>query len=193
MSKDELRAEALHSRRKISLPQLTRESQLVQENLAALDEYRDARIVVCYVSRDYEVQTPGVIRRMLADGKRVAVPLIDDSSRSLIFFGINGLEELSPGRFGILEPSRNSEPVALEESDLVLVPLVAWDDRGHRIGYGRGYFDRALAVRGPSVAVGLALESQRVPAVPDGPSDVPLDLIVTESRVLRFERRRVGS
>ncbi len=192
MSKDELRAEALHSRRKISLSQLTRESLLVRENLAALGEYRDARLVVCYVSRDYEVQTPELIRRMLADGKRVAVPLVDDSSRSLIFFEIGGLEELSPGRFGILEPSRDSVAVALEESNLVLVPLVAWDDRGHRIGYGRGYFDRALAERGPSVAVGLALESQRVPAIPDVPSDVPLDLVVTESRVLRFARRPVG-
>jgi 5-formyltetrahydrofolate cyclo-ligase len=188
MSKEELRAEALYSRRKISISQLARESLLVQENLAAQDQYRRAKLVVCYVSRDYEVQTTGIITRMLAEGKRVAVPLVDDSSHSLLFFEIHGLDELSPGRFGVLEPGRGSEPVTLGEADLVLVPLVAWDDRGHRIGYGRGYFDRALAMRGASLAVGLALESQLVPVIPEVPSDVSMDMIVTEKRVLRFAR-----
>ena len=78
--------------------------------------------------------------------------------------------------------------MTLSETDLVLVPLVAWDDRGHRIGYGRGYFDRALAMRGPSLAIGLALESQHVPTIPEVPSDVSMDMVVTEKRVLRFAR-----
>ncbi|MGD0636896.1 MAG: 5-formyltetrahydrofolate cyclo-ligase [Nitrososphaerales archaeon] len=191
MSKEELRAEALYSRRKISISQLARESLLVQENLAAQDEYREAKLVVCYVSRDYEVQTTGIIVRMLAEGKRVAVPLVDDPSHSLLFFGISGLDELSPGRFGVLEPGRGSERVTLSETDLVLVPLVAWDDRGHRIGYGRGYFDRALAMRGPSLAIGLALESQHIQTIPEVPSDVSMDVVVTEKRVLRFARSSV--
>jgi 5-formyltetrahydrofolate cyclo-ligase len=125
---------------------------------------------------------------MLAEGKRVAVPLVDDPSHSLLFFEIHGLDELSPGRFGVLEPGRGSEQMTLSETDLVLVPLVAWDDRGHRIGYGRGYFDRALAMRGPSLAIGLALESQHVQTIPEVPSDVSMDMVVTEKRVLRFAR-----
>ncbi len=165
-----------------------RESQLVERNLVSQREYREARVVASYVSTEDEVQTIGIIRRMLAEGMRVTAPLVEAPSGTLVFLEIHGLGDLSPGHFGILEPRRGTPPVPLSESDLVLVPLVAWDVRGYRIGYGKGYFDRALAARGRSLSIGLALESQRVPRVPEGPTDVPLDMVVTEKRVLRFAR-----
>ena len=186
-SKSQLRSEAIEARRAIPRAQLVQASRLVEGNLASQREYRDAREVASYVSREDEVQTDGIIRRMFAEGKRVAVPLIDLPSVTLTFFEIHGLGDLSVGHFGILEPRGGAHPVPLSETDLILVPLVAWDDRGHRIGYGRGYFDRALAGRARSLAVGLALESQRITRVPDGPSDVRLDVVVTEKRVLRFD------
>jgi len=188
MSKSQLRAEAIESRRAIPHAQLVHESLLIEENLASQDEYREAKVVATYVSKEEEVQTDGIVRRMFAEGRRVAVPLVDLPSGTLIFFEIHGLGDVSMGHFGILEPGRDTPPLPLDETDIVLVPLVAWDDRGHRIGYGRGYFDRALAGRGRSLSIGLALESQRIRKVPDGPSDVRLDMVVTEKRVLRFER-----
>jgi 5-formyltetrahydrofolate cyclo-ligase len=191
MSKSQLRTEAIEARRAIPRARLVQESLLVEENLASQDEYRDAKMVASYVSKEEEVQTGGIIGRMFAEGRRVAVPLIDPPSETLIFYEIHGLGDLSPGHFGILEPGRDTPPIPLDETDLILVPLVAWDDRGHRIGYGKGYFDRALASRGRSFAVGLALESQRTRKVPDGPSDVRLDMVVTERRVLRFDRGAV--
>ena len=159
MSKEELRAEALYSRRKISISQLARESLLVQENLAAQDEYRRAKLVVCYVSRDYEVQTTGVIVRMLAEGKRVAVPLVDDPSHSLLFFEIHGLDELSPGRFGVLEPGRGSEQVTLSETDLVPSPA-----RGLGRPWAPDWLRQRLLRPGPGACAGLPL-----------PSDSPLN------------------
>jgi 5-formyltetrahydrofolate cyclo-ligase len=187
-SKSQLRSEAIEARRAIPRAQLVQASRLVEENLASQREYRDARVVASYVSKEDEVQTDGIIRRMFTQGKRVAVPLIDLPSATLTFSEIHALGDLSVGHFGILEPGRDATPVPLSETGLILVPLVAWDDRGHRIGYGRGYFDRALAGAGRPPAVGLALESQRIRKVPDGPSDVRLDMVVTEKRVLRFDK-----
>jgi 5-formyltetrahydrofolate cyclo-ligase len=186
MSKAELRQSALEARRAISHTRLQGLSSRVQENLCAQNEYQKARTVASYVSKDYEVQTTGIIAALLEAGRRVLVPLVDTSTTSLLFFEIRSLGELAPGRFGIPEPSGSGAPVPLEESDLLLVPLLAWDDRGHRIGYGRGYFDKALARRGSSIAAGLALESQRVERIPEGPSDVRMDMVVTEERVRRF-------
>jgi 5-formyltetrahydrofolate cyclo-ligase len=189
ISKAQLRADGLAARQAIPRARLLNCSRLVEMNLASQKEYREARVVASYVSKEDEVQTREMIQRMLSEGKRVAVPLVDAPSRALMFFEIGRLEDLSPGRFGILEPSPERAPVPLADCDLVLVPLVAWDDRGYRIGYGKGYFDRALADRGSPFSVGLALESQRVDEIPAGPSDVPLDMVVTEERVLRFHRR----
>jgi 5-formyltetrahydrofolate cyclo-ligase len=188
MTKSQLRAEAIAARRAIPHALLIQESRLVEENLASLDEYRGARLVASYVSKPDEVRTDEIIRRIFSEGRRVAVPLINLPSEALVFLEIHGLGDLSLGHFGILEPGRDATPVPLNQTDLVLVPLVAWDDRGHRIGYGKGYFDRALAERGRSFAIGLALESQRIQMVPESPSDVRLDIVVTERRVLRFER-----
>jgi 5-formyltetrahydrofolate cyclo-ligase len=191
ISKNDLRQSALESRRAISHDRLVAMSKLVAKNLAALHEFRDAKLIASYVSKDYEVQTSTIIQGLLAEGKRVIVPLVDTSSSALLFFEIHSLDELRPGRFGIPEPANNGAPVSLSESSLLLVPLLAWDDRGHRIGYGRGYFDKALASRGSSIAVGLALESQKVAMIPETSSDVPLDTIVTEERVVRFRGRSI--
>ena len=188
MSKSELRTQGIRARRAIPGAALERDSALVERNLTGERVYVDAAWIASYVSKADEVQTDGLIRRMIAEGKRVAVPRVDAGSGSLVFHEIRGLDGLAPGAHGIREPPAGSPAVALAATDITLVPLVSWDDRGHRVGSGMGYFDRALAQRGRSVAVGLALESQRVPRIPEGPGDVPLDMLVTERRVLRFSR-----
>jgi 5-formyltetrahydrofolate cyclo-ligase len=188
VSKEELREAAIRARRAIPRTTLLSESKLVEENLVLNGAYLSSRAVACYASTEDEVRTDGIIRRMLAEGRRVAVPRVELPSHSLVFHELRSLEELSSGTYGIREPSDASPRVGLEETDIALVPLVAWDGRGHRIGRGMGYFDRALAARGSSLAIGLGLESQRIPRVPDGPSDVPLDMVVTERRVLTFAR-----
>lgn len=189
MTKSEIRAEALQTRQAIPRDSLLELSRTVIRNLASQREYVGARTVATYVSKEDEVQTSGLITRMLSEGKRVVVPRVDGASGNLLFFEIRGLRDLSPGRFGVLEPAPGPLPVPLSECDVTIVPVVAWDERGYRIGYGKGYFDRALAKRGGSTSVGLAMEIQRVPEVPAGPSDVPLDIIVSEKRVLRFSRK----
>jgi 5-formyltetrahydrofolate cyclo-ligase len=189
VNKKELRQGALQSRRAIPTTRIIELSWRVEENLVAQKEFREATRIASYVAKEDEVQTASILERALSEGKAVVVPLVDKSSDELLFFEIHNVRELSPGMFGIREPKRNGAPVPLRETDVVLVPLLAWDERGHRVGYGKGYFDRALAARGSSRAIGLAFESQAVSHVPEGQTDVQLDMVVTEKQVLRFGRK----
>jgi len=188
--KQELRAAALRNRRSIDPEELTALSSLVRANLHSLREYRDARLLVSYCAKEDEVQTRQIIQSALEEGKRVAVVVTEASSKTLSFSEIDSFEDdLAPGAFGILEPKPGHlRPVPLQRADLVLVPLVAWDEKGHRLGYGAGYFDRALARARRVTKVGLALESQRLPQIPESRHDVPLDIVVTEKRVVRPAR-----
>ncbi len=188
--KQGIRAAALRKRRSIAQGELAELSTLVESNLRSLREYRDARLLVSYCAKEDEVQTRHIIERALGEGKRVAVVVTDVSSKTLSFSEIDSFEDdLAPGAFGILEPKKGHlRPISIREADLVLVPLVAWDEKGHRLGYGAGYFDRALAGAKRVTKVGLALESQRLPNIPASRHDVPLDVVVTEKRVVRPAR-----
>jgi len=188
--KQGLRVAALRRRRSIDPEELAALSSLVAANLLSQKEYKDARLLISYCAKEDEVQTRPIIERALGEGKRVAVIVTDVSSRNLSFSEIESFDdELAPGAFGILEPKPGHlRPVSIAQADMVLVPLVAWDDRGHRLGYGAGYFDRALAGARKTTKVGLALESQRLKEVPVTSHDVPLDIVVTEKRVVRPAR-----
>ncbi|QQG48031.1 MAG: 5-formyltetrahydrofolate cyclo-ligase [archaeon] len=189
MSKSELRQTALRSRR--SLPSSTIESLSIQitEVLSTLPEFATASTLAAYAAKSDEVQTTGVIQAALGAGKTVLLPKVLIDSREITFHEVTDLSLLAPGAFGVLEPRADARVVPLRKADLVLVPVVAWDENGHRVGYGRGYFDKALKNRGRALAAGLALESQRFSNVPQGPTDEPLDIIVTEKRVVRPRSR----
>jgi 5-formyltetrahydrofolate cyclo-ligase len=196
ITKGELRERALQARRGLSREELATLSQRVAQNLSSVPEFKEAWTIASYVAKEDEIQTAQIIERALLKGARVVVPRTESAPKRLRFYEIATLEELSPGNFGVLEPTaktgRGSIPVALSESDVVLVPMVAWDERGNRIGYGKGYFDSELVSRRSSTAIGLALEVQRVEGVPSTERDVPMDVLVTETRVLRFPERRPG-
>jgi 5-formyltetrahydrofolate cyclo-ligase len=189
--KREMRVMALRKRQSLDPEELAAQSSLVAVNLLALKEYAGARLIVSYCAKDDEVQTRTIIDQALNDGKRVAVIVTDVPSKTLGFSEIESYDEdLAPGTFGILEPRQGRlRPVSLAEADLVLVPLVAWDEKGQRLGYGAGYFDRALAGARRTTKVGLGLESQRLPNIPTSRHDIPLDIVVTEKRVVRPPRR----
>ena len=93
---------------------------------------------------------------------------------------------MEPGRFGIREPKPQvGTPQAIADIDAILVPAVAFDRRGYRVGYGGGYYDRFLPeLRGRAVRVGLAFACQLVDSVPAGAHDVPVDFIVTETEII---------
>ena len=187
-SKAELRRSALKVRRGITVERLLELSEAVMGNVITSTEFTRSAVIASYVAKSDEVRTEGIIRHSLKVGKRVLVPLTSPSSSTLVFSELHDYDnELAPGSFGVLEPKEGYiRPLPLGEANLVLVPLVAWDYRGHRLGYGRGYFDSALARIGMSTfTMGLALECQRISSIPSEGHDVRLMAVATEMRIVR--------
>jgi len=175
-------------RRGIPTARLLQLSEAVMGNVITSMEFERSATVASYVAKNDEVRTEGIIKSSMARGKRVIVPVTSSSGRTLIFSELYDYDkELAPARFGVLEPKKEYlRPIPLEKADLILVPLVAWDYNGHRLGYGKGYFDSVLARVGMSkFTMGLALECQRTPRIPSEPHDVRLMAVATEMRIVR--------
>ena len=164
-------------------------------HISALAPYRSATAVLWYVSMPSELATPPAIEAALAEGKRVAVPWCDGDDLGL--WRLESVSELEPGTWGIPEPppSRRGEPerrIAPEALDFVVVPGLAFDRSGRRLGHGKGYYDRLLA-RSPAVRAGLCYDAQVFPEVPAGPRDAVMDWLVTERGACPIERISGGS
>ena len=160
-------------------------SRAIVEQLDRLEAVRGAAAVLCYVSsKDNEVDTHGLIERLLGRGAEVLVP-VSQPEGVLAWSRIEGLDELVPGRFGILEPKAACLRIASSPPHAaVVVPGIAFAPEGYRIGYGGGYYDRFLA-KHPGPKIGLAFACQIIPAFEHGPHDVPVDSVVTENDVYR--------
>jgi len=126
-----------------------------------------------------------MIRQALAAGKRVVLPKV--KGKELALFEIKKFDtDVSAGAWGIPEP-REQSPAALESVDLIIVPGLAFDERGNRLGYGAGFYDKLLAAFTKTTAA-LAYEAQVVPEVPAAKHDVPIQKIVTEKRIITAQR-----
>lgn len=143
-----------------------------------------------YLSMGYELDTTALIDRAIWAGKRVTVPVISDEGKKLGSFLISEirdrLKELEIGPFGIDQPKpqfvRPVEPALLE---IALVPGVAFDRNGHRLGHGKGYFDRFLSQLSPNcLKVGMGFDFQVIPELPHEPHDVSMDVIVTDREII---------
>jgi 5-formyltetrahydrofolate cyclo-ligase len=167
--------------RALSAEQLRADSQQVCERLFTLPVWKRARIVLLFAPLPDEPDILPVISTALKEGKEVSLPKLDSAGFGYDASPIKSLEDLSPGKFGILEPRDTTTAMALNRLDLVLVPGVAFDPRGGRLGRGKGYYDRLLAaVNGTKC--GVAFDEQIVDAVPVGPMDVRLNCILTPTR-----------
>jgi len=191
VEKENLRRYILRLRDRQSIGEVQQKSEDITDEVLVLHEFVRARGIACYVSKDTEVDTRVLIRKALDRDKTVLIPVVKKGDVDLFFSEIKDLgKELSPGTFGILEPKPEFvRPVSLDAVDMVFVPGIAWDRDGYRLGWGRGYFDRVLQKLPPHVkSVGLAFNLQLINQVPRDQFDVPVDMVVTESRVIRCQK-----
>ena len=157
-----------------------RKSEAIRRKLVRLAAYRRATTVACYVSLPYEVETHQLIQDMLMTGKRVAVPYV--RGRQLTWCELRDpAHDLRPGAFGVLEPRPSIRRVVrTEELDVIVVPGVAFDRHGHRLGHGHGYFDRFLDTLPADIPIiGLCFDFQLVATLPHEPHDHPVDAVLT--------------
>lgn len=185
VEKDLLRARMRDRRRQLDPSWRDLASAAVIWRLEGLPIFQRALVIQTYVALPHEVNTHALIRRLLQAGKQVAVPKIE-SANALRQFFIANFSELAPGAYGILEPPSDSGRVASWNQfdlDLVLVPGLAFDRSGHRLGAGKGYYDRFLApIAAPKIA--LAFAFQIVDEIPIAAHDQLMDMIVTEEEVI---------
>jgi 5-formyltetrahydrofolate cyclo-ligase len=147
-----------------------------------------AAVVSGFMPMKSELNPLPLMRKLAAAGARLALPVVAGRGKPLIMRAWEVGEPLAAGVWGIREPEASAPVVA---PDILIVPLLAFDRAGHRIGYGAGYYDMtiaALRARQSVVAIGLAFAAQEIAAVPATPHDAPLDLVLTEREVIDLRR-----
>ena len=164
----------------------------IMDEFLHLPEFNNAKCILLYASKGSEVHTDGIIQSALALQKRIVLPVTKKEEKWLELYELRDTKELVAGAFGILEPPQNPERrVQPEEIDLAVVPGVSFDRRGHRIGYGMGYYDSLLKkVKGKKI--GLAYSLQIVEHVPNEPHDVAVDMIITEGEIINCGGKDAG-
>lgn len=186
--KQRLRKEVLARRDKLTTALRVIRSADILQKLFELEAVRSATWIHFYVSCGGEVETTGMIAHALSLGKRVAVPKMEPASKQLVLSELKDpVRELSPGPKGISEPKPEAfRPVEIDTMDLFVVPGVAFDEKGNRLGQGAGYYDRLLAEVSDRIPIiALAFELQIVGRVPTNNHDVRVDWIMTEKRVIK--------
>jgi 5-formyltetrahydrofolate cyclo-ligase len=184
LNKAAVRARLLAARKNFDARQRQAADRQIAALVTALPEWQKARRVGCYLSLPDEVSTRRLIQTAWQEGKILAAPVVTRKSEPLHFYQFTPDQKLHPGPLGILQPPPD-KPVAPEDLDLLIVPGVGFDRQGNRLGYGGGFFDQYLACfTGTALGVGYALQVENL--LPLTPADRPVQLLVTETGVLRF-------
>lgn len=185
MPKRSLRQQMLARRRALSHDEWHAASQLAQQNLFSIEEYRQASCIALYSPTHNETDTANILTSAFKAGKRVLYPAV--CGQEMVLREVMGLESLTQGSFGILEPCSVGVDHAAAEADLIVVPGVAFDQCGHRIGYGKGFYDLFLGRSGRKVhLVGLCHDFQLIDGhIPAEEHDIRMEIIVTEKRIIR--------
>jgi 5-formyltetrahydrofolate cyclo-ligase len=150
----------------------------IQDHVINSKEFQSAQIIGAYFTFGSEVMTDSIIAQSKREGKKVALPSVEGDR--ITFYEFLSNDHLVKGKFGILEPLPCSP---MDKMDLLIVPGIAFDKKGYRLGYGHGYYDRLLAGK-KYFSIGLAFSSQLVENVPHDEHDRQLDAIVTEDGIL---------
>ncbi|MGW8162068.1 MAG: 5-formyltetrahydrofolate cyclo-ligase [Desulfobulbales bacterium] len=187
-----LRADILARRDRMAQDERSRKSREIKSNFWQLPEAAHAKCIFVYVNFRSEVETMELIRQCIARGMMVTVPLTDVRNKALLPFQVVDLaRDLRPGYCAIQEPDpRCTSAVPPEKIEIAVIPGSVFDVHGGRLGYGGGYYDRFLVNDAPQAKrVGLAFEMQVVDKVPVEPHDQPLDILITENRIINITQQ----
>jgi len=183
--KREIRKRIMTIRNAMPTEAIAAKSREIVRRLMELREIREASTLMVFLNFGSEVVTDGLIEWGWAAGNRIVVPLCHPESREMTPCLIDSFNELETGHYGIREPKADQPRVVTPgEIDAVLVPAVAFDRRGYRVGYGGGYYDRFLPKAPRAARIGAVFACQIVPEVPTGLYDAKAQRIVTEEGII---------
>ncbi|MCT4507653.1 MAG: 5-formyltetrahydrofolate cyclo-ligase [Tepidibacter sp.] len=187
--KKEFRKKVISDRKKQNPELINLNSELIFQNLLKLDEIEKANVIMAYLDFNSEVKTDNIINYFLSQNKKIVVPLSIVDEKKLLLSEIKDIKnEVYIGTYGIREPKpKFIRPVDAKNIDIVIVPAVAYDTNGYRLGYGGGYYDRFLeSLRDDCITIGIAFEIQVFDKVPKEDHDAKLNYIITEKRIIKI-------
>ncbi|MBF0627066.1 MAG: 5-formyltetrahydrofolate cyclo-ligase [Magnetococcales bacterium] len=173
------------ARSALSARQVAECSHAIVRHVVQAPFYQRARLIGLYLPVDNEVDPTSLIHEAAQTGQECFLPVVDQTTRTMRFVAFRPNDPVRVGAYGIPEPVVVPDTPVREiaELDLLFLPLVGFDRAGYRLGFGGGYFDRALAASGglsATIRVGLAYGFQEVPSLPREPHDIPMGWVVTE-------------
>lgn len=174
LSKRALRDSVRTRKQAMTEAEIAARSQALCAMVLGTDAYREAKTIYGYLPFNQEVRILPLLRQALADGKQVALPKC--YGREMHFIFMTDLSRIRISAFGAPEPEADT-PIAHDETALVLVPGLIFDTRGHRIGYGGGYYDRFLFREPKHPTIALCYDFQLVPQLETEPHDIPVDTV----------------
>ncbi len=191
LKKQALRKQLLIRRNTLSQQVILEKSNIITNAFINFDKYRQSENIMLYFSTKKEVQTEKIIKNAQKYNKKIFIPLIDQEKIELIPSLIHDFNELALGSLRIYQPKEEFYRLYSHNVlDLVVVPGVAFTERGHRLGRGKGYYDRFLKKLNEGVSsIGLAFEMQIVDEIPVGEYDMPVDYIITEKRIIQVKNK----
>lgn len=188
MNKEMLRKEYLKLRSKISKKIILDKSKIIMDKLKSSKDYINSENIFVFVSFGNEVHTHDFIKESLREGKNIFVPLVDNEKKIMRAVKITDMNQLSPGVMGILEPKGKEFLKSEDFLDLIVTPGLIFDEKGCRIGYGGGYYDKFFTnIVGNQRKVGVAFDFQFVKTLPVDKTDVKIDALITDERLIEFK------
>ena len=175
MDKKQLRRMIRERKRAMTEAEIQSRSEALAQLLYASEAYRNAKTIYGYLPYNQEVRTVPMLEQALRDGKRVAVPKVFGDEMKFLY--LQDLTQVAKGYAGIPEPIAD-EPVAEDKTALVLMPGLAFDPKGHRIGYGGGFYDKFLAAEPNHPTLALCYEFQLLPKLETEEHDIPVDVVL---------------
>jgi 5-formyltetrahydrofolate cyclo-ligase len=181
--KADMRDEARLRRSSLTPDEIAEKSAAICTSLLRVIDGIDP--VMVYVSKPFEVDTFRCIEMLLSLKKRVIVPIIERETKTLRLSYLGRTSDLIESTFRVPEPVGSEQPVHPYEVKAVIVPMLAFDRRGHRLGYGAGYYDRFLSAQSHLLKIGLAFSCLEVNEIPAEINDIGMDMIVTDAEIIR--------
>ena len=175
MDKKELRRTIRERKRTMTEEEIVQRSEALGVLFVQSDAYKNAKTIYGYLPYNQEVRTIPMLEQALRDGKRVAVPKVYGEEMKFLY--LDDLTKVEKGYAGIPEPIADG-PVADDETALVLMPGLAFDPQGHRIGYGGGFYDKFLAAEPNHPTLALCYEFQMLPELHTEEHDIPVDTVL---------------
>ena len=175
MDKKELRRSIRERKRAMTEEEIVSRSEKLGVLFAQIEAYKNAKTIYGYLPYNQEVRTVPMLEQALKDGKKVAVPKVYGDEMKFLY--LDDLTKVSKGYAGIPEPIADG-PVADDETALVLMPGLAFDPQGHRIGYGGGFYDKFLAAEPNHPTLALCYEFQLLPELDTEEHDIPVDTVL---------------